>query len=677
MGMDKHTSFRAASWWISWRELEWPSVDALDRIRRRADEFQASGVDTAMVFGCHFRWDFMPWWGMLHDYLAHVHQELNQRGIRLFDHHSAVLVHRYDNAEQMRHIMMHQGSHLPVCPDRRSAASWTYNGQLLNSWRMVDATTGKPLWVAAYDAESFCPGNPDFAESYCKYVQQLCRESEIDGLMCDDIEFFKPFCTCSCPSCRERFREHAGLDLPGIENKSFWGNWENPAWRAFLELRFKLVEEFYAKVRAALPSRDFPMLACCSGCCSDDALSCAHDLTEQLAGGSCNIANLEIVGNTPPGPMDRNVKFSMRMVQAAYHVGIADIHNAPVLAIAYGFIEDNAKAAWSLIKSLGGNMWFSTLPYRLGLSRSRLDALPGDAAPAASAFNFEKEHADLFKGDLLCRCSLFFSRQTRLNTAYGSMVHGLTSDFRLALGLFLEASLIPKVVLDIPEEPCGPLVLPCAAVLSEDEIAGLKAFLAKGGQVLAFGPCGWPGCSDGWQAPMRPAGDITRSPSEWMAIWGGPVPPVPGPLGWREVSCNFLYNPGRLDDGSLGNDSLLEQVRPFLLPIPGVRDMRNSGFFATAHRMQDGRMLLFFVAMDYDVQLDEELEAERQHRTRVNIMRKAPPRGQDGAIDIDLEKGWRLGKVMLPFGECEAEYDEAGHVRLSSQANMVIAEILP
>ena len=674
MDMDKKTSFRAVSWWISWRELEWPSVDALDRIRRRADEIEASGADTAMVFGCHFRWDFLPWWGMLHDYLAHVHEELNKRRIRLFDHHSAVFVHRYDNAEQLRHIMMHQGSHLPVCPDRRSAASWTYNGQLLNSWRIIDVTTGKPLWMKNYDAEAFCPGNPNFVDSYCKYVRQLCSEADIDGLMCDDASFPKAFCVCSCPSCRERLRRYAGVDLPDVEDKSFWGNWENPSWRAYLELRCKMVEEFYANVRAALPSSEFPLLACCSGCCTDFALSYAFDLSEQLSGG-CNIANLEIVGNTPPGPMDGNVKFSERMIQVAHHVGIADSYDAPVLAIAYGFIEENAKAAWSLVKSLGGNLWFSTLPYRLGLRRSRLDALQGDAAPAASAFNFEREHPELFNGDLLFRCSIFFSYNTRNNSAYGSMAHGFTSDFQKALGVFLEEGLVPKVVTSIPDEPCGPLVLPCTALLSAGEIAALKAFMAKGGKVIAFGPCGWPGCSDEWKVPMRPSCDIIRFADEWMTVWGGPVPPVPGPRGWRKVDDNFIYNPDRLDDGSLDKESLLEQARPYILPIAGVLDMRSKGFFATVHRKKDGRTLLFFVATDYDVMLNEELEAERQHRTRVNIMRRAAPKGQCGTIEIALEEGWRLANVILPFGECAPKYDDEGHIMLSEQSFIVIAEI--
>ena len=72
------------SWWISWEDLDWPNSDNLDRIRRRADQMLAAGVNTATVFGAHFRWDFLPIWTQLHDYLAAVSGELSQRGIALF-----------------------------------------------------------------------------------------------------------------------------------------------------------------------------------------------------------------------------------------------------------------------------------------------------------------------------------------------------------------------------------------------------------------------------------------------------------------------------------------------------------------------------------------------------------------------------------------------------------------
>lgn len=58
----------------------------MDRIRRRADEMPEAAVSTATVFGAHFRWDFLPYWEILHDYMATVAEELHKRGIQFWDH---------------------------------------------------------------------------------------------------------------------------------------------------------------------------------------------------------------------------------------------------------------------------------------------------------------------------------------------------------------------------------------------------------------------------------------------------------------------------------------------------------------------------------------------------------------------------------------------------------------
>lgn len=85
--MDKENrTLRMVSWWIRWDDLNWPSPDNMDRIRRRADEMVEAAVSTATVFGAHFRWDFLPYWEILHDYMATVAEELHNRGIQFWDH---------------------------------------------------------------------------------------------------------------------------------------------------------------------------------------------------------------------------------------------------------------------------------------------------------------------------------------------------------------------------------------------------------------------------------------------------------------------------------------------------------------------------------------------------------------------------------------------------------------
>ena len=71
--------YRAVSWWLTWEDLTWPNEALMDKIRQRADRCAASGVNCCILFGAHFRWDFMPLWGRLHDMIRFIGTELHQR----------------------------------------------------------------------------------------------------------------------------------------------------------------------------------------------------------------------------------------------------------------------------------------------------------------------------------------------------------------------------------------------------------------------------------------------------------------------------------------------------------------------------------------------------------------------------------------------------------------------
>src|ERR1019366_2604977 len=133
--------YRAVSWWLTWEDLTWPNPELMDKIRRRADHCAASGVNCCVIFGAHFRWDFMPLWGCLHDELRFIADELHQRKILLFDHHSSMLTHRPRNREEALNIWERNRHHVPFYPSREEAAVRQFNGSLVNDWRMLDVKT--------------------------------------------------------------------------------------------------------------------------------------------------------------------------------------------------------------------------------------------------------------------------------------------------------------------------------------------------------------------------------------------------------------------------------------------------------------------------------------------------------------------------------------------------------
>ena len=61
------SNYRMVSWWIRWEDLEWPLPQLEYKIRYRADKLAENSVSHAIIFGAHFRWDFMPLWMNLHD----------------------------------------------------------------------------------------------------------------------------------------------------------------------------------------------------------------------------------------------------------------------------------------------------------------------------------------------------------------------------------------------------------------------------------------------------------------------------------------------------------------------------------------------------------------------------------------------------------------------------------
>ncbi|MBQ8899741.1 MAG: hypothetical protein IJY72_02185, partial [Akkermansia sp.] len=115
-------------------------------------------------------------------------------------------MHRYSTREEMRHVMLDSGPHLPFSPTWEAAASWQYKGKYLNDWRMIDVRTGKPLYLAQYTGEGFCHRNPEFREAYKDYIKTLIADTGIDGFSADDPMYYGHMQACGCKYCREELK---------------------------------------------------------------------------------------------------------------------------------------------------------------------------------------------------------------------------------------------------------------------------------------------------------------------------------------------------------------------------------------------------------------------------------------------------------------------------------------
>ena len=646
---------RYVSWWLKWEDLNWPNADNLDRIRRRADLVAANSATVAVIFGAHFRWDWLPYFEILHDYLATVADELHRRGVKFFDHHSVNLVHRYDTRAEMRDVILHSQPHLPFSPCRAAAADWTYNGSRLNDWRMIDVVTRKPLYFPQYTGEGFCYRNPEFIAAYCEYAKKLIADTGIDGLLTDDSVQFQHYLGCACPCCRQALRERAGVDLPLADDANFWGNWENPAWKAWIDLRYEACAIFQQAVRQVLPP-DFPTMSCGGNGGTATTANKACDAVYFLRG--CNMQHLELCGNLPPykhDPVTWNSPVLYHFVGASYNSAAAEKVGARCVGAGYGFTEPSANIIWALNKCLGADCWFSTLKGRLGLSSADLAKLPDDFSPAGRAFRFEEGHPELFDTTPVRQAGVFFSRETRDHTLYGNLFDGLPRDFSHTQKLLSGAGIAIATVLEIPEntDTYRLLIVPGAASVTPAEAESLRRFAAAGGVVLTFGPCGLPEAESPWKLKTQVFPDFWTvregcagthpEKREWQ--WRNVDAPELS-AEWKEVAPNIFCNPARLPDGEL-EKSLLELTRKYMRPLP-VEISGTDGYFATVRRGKDGAYIVQLLAADYDTDIDHHLDEIRTHRTRVNLVVKAEP--------VNISRRIRIAtglavEVFTPFND--------------------------
>ncbi len=629
--------YRMVSWWLRWEDLAWPEPRLKDKIRIRADKFAANNADCAIIFGTHFRWDYMPLWSALHDMFHFIADELHQREIQFFDHHSAVLTHRWRTMEERNEMYLRNRHHVPFCPSRDIAGEWTWRGKRLNDWRMINTTTGEPVFIKEYTAEQYCINNPDFTESYCEYVKKLIAESGIDGLICDDAFFNQRFYQCACPHCQDKF----GHILPAASDLNFWGNWENPLFLEWIQMRYRSVADFNHQVKLALPE-NFPLMNCCSG--STSSASNENALSYEEFARDATIVELEMCGNTP----DLEGCFSEQIADQLHHLAVAEKYHLPCVGLGYAYTVPGANFIWALNKFLGSGVWFSMLTHRLGLSDADLNKLPDDPELVGECFGVETAYPEWFSGRRVGEVAILFSRNTRDN--YGGYMADYSHDYRAACSWLFEHGYDADVVLDIPEPsaPYEALVLASAACLSAEERTALQHWLDAGKKIVACGPLGvFDG--KGKRNPLFPdihLPEIVRTPKFPHDTWEKVEPArCQNEYGWKELTANLLWHPQRMQDGL-----------SLKMPFPGSGQ---SGWYQRKYRDAQGRLLIHCLSSKYDVEVDEALEAKRSHKNNNNIITHIQPKNQAVAIDLSLYAGGQI-ELFLPLN--------GGEVRLLSNA---------
>jgi len=370
VGTGKAYPLRVISWWSTLNDLEWPARSIRDKIQRRADQMATAKIDAAINFGFHYRFDFAPYFGALHGYLADVAKALHERNIQFIDHFSCNVIARPHTAADVLGFVTHERHCVNLYPDAVAAKEASYAGYRFNPLRETLIASGEPTYIRMYAGECLCHNNPDFLEMHKSYLKRLFAEVPLDGIHQDDMAFYGSFATCGCRYCREKFRQEFGHELPPLSDRDFWGdvsgrpsdwgNYDNPAFRDWVRLRYQSNADHLKMVRETI-GPDKILMTCCSS--SGPLALNGMGLSAEEWIGEVDWLMMENVGLSP-----RSVRWPDIEAEAMLHKGIAaskSSDGSPAITISYFTFPDGAYLGWAIARYWGVGNWASTLWGRL------------------------------------------------------------------------------------------------------------------------------------------------------------------------------------------------------------------------------------------------------------------------------------------------------------------------
>lgn len=634
--------YRTVSHWLTWEDLDFPNSGIERKILDKARAAHDAGVEMVMIFGFHFRWDFIYCFETVHTLLKFVTDAYHAYGIKVVDHHSAVLTHRPRNWDGRLHTFQRNHHHVPLTPDAEVAAQLHYNGTAINSWRERRVDDGTPIFVDCYQSEIYCPNNPDFRAAYQSYAARLFRETGIDGLMSDDVCRYAHWAACGCEHCRSSFRQLTGRTLPGPADWSFWGNFDNPDFRRWVEFRYTVGRDFLDGVRRAIPAGAL-LTTCCSGSTDKFNDACAIDMAIWYP--ALNAMMLEMCGNiTGEGPHSMARRVPGVMLQHA----IGRMNQMPVLGLGYAYYPDEAFLIWSFDRFFNNDIWISSHKTRLGIDYDEQKKLPDEPEMVAEAFQYEKRHQELFELADITPLGVYYSPASR--SFNGDSGEDYATGFHDTVRELYLRNLPFAVMPTVPDAQTVPfLLLSDCDCLSAAERAALEQYRAAGGTLLVCGlfgnrdehgdPAGAPalaafGITQKLPRLDREVPDKTRFFDQWGWSVNRDIPvqvefsgirPQAG-NGFYRTAERFFWTPRRLHDAANRKQVLDETAE--LLPPPPVRVTAPEMLQYRLYRAAAGGWVVHFMPTGQTTVPHEYLRFQGQGEPVVREVHYVPLQGQ-------------------------------------------------
>ncbi len=488
-----------ASWWCNIEDLQWPQKKIVDKIRVRAEAFAEAEIDTAINFGFHARFDFANYFGQLHGYYANVCEQLHKYSIKFMDHYSCNHVERPNGEEELRKLHRNQRHHVLLFHDPIAAEYAQYEGYYFKDICQVNLRDGSRGYAKQYQFEAFCHNNPGFLDMHRKYLLRLMKDVPFDGLQVDDMCDYAGLIVCGCQHCRDRFRAEYGLELPPLDDIEFWGdttnkseflwgNYENPAFRNWINMRADSVADHLKMVKDVIGNK--PLMTCCS---SSGPISLnAVNLNLERMSPMLDFFMLENCGiNIDSMNWTRMDAEALHQKDIAFRRG-----DKPAMALSYTIYEKGGYLGWSLSRFWGVANWSSTLNQRLEEDPEDMMEIEDIVKPYN---NWETKYSPLNyrEGRDLVEVRLVNSRYCKENGWRGEdgkeQWEKSTAWSELLLGRNIGYRFVRNDELSDPatlSEDNTPLILDSIACISDNEADALKTYLSGGGEAWLALPFG-------------------------------------------------------------------------------------------------------------------------------------------------------------------------------------------
>ncbi len=439
---------------------------------RKAAEFAHNGITTVITFSStHFRWNYKPWWPKLYDVLARIVRACHAHGIKVVEHHSSELTSAPKDAhewELVEYSFAMRHSSIDSWPGLRER--FANYPEEYKPWLQIDGRTGTPA-RSNYMGWCMCYNNPDYRAAYREYMKGVL-ETGVDGVMNDDVQYFSQ--SCACPHCRKLFYEQTGFELPDPEHwPAFWENYADPAYVAFRRFRLASTTAFYddlTKYYESLGYKNLMRPNYISGILRSNWSSCPF----------------ESAGRTWTHIFQENYVSAVRQysypefaMEMLHRNAMAGRNGVPSMSLFYPERDDDYYFTWALSR-LWGQLYLAT--------RER-----GDLNELEFKYRaFEKAHEESFiapkrNPDL----AVYQSAQTRDYTQNAqSYVNPFLSWTQSAYfsGIATDMVFEDSTIDELRQYPM--IVLPHVAMLSDEELARLRAYAEDGGGLVFVGKCG-------------------------------------------------------------------------------------------------------------------------------------------------------------------------------------------